>query len=163
MIVIDLSRFAELKVRMCKNKLDMRLLWCYFINYSAVLTEKDFEVFLMSQEPETFKIARDNLKSLSMDTNTRLAEIQRKRAIRDSFALVNDAKYQAMKKGVAKGRQEGREEGREEGRQEGLQTGLEKGRQAIALNMLKEQTDIAFISKVTGLPIKEIKKFKNGS
>ena len=156
MIVIDLSRFAELKLRMCKNKLDMRLLWCYFINYSAVLTEKDFEVFLMSQEPETFKIARDNLKSLSMDTNTRLAEIQRKRAIRDSFALVNDAKYQAMKKGREEGRQEGLQTGREEGREEGL----EKGRQAIALNMLQKKLDISLIAEVTGLTEKEIKNLR---
>ena len=64
-----------------------------------------------------------------------------------------------------------RNEGREEGWQKGLQKGLQAGRmeerqkrnQEVILNMLREKADIAFISKVTGLPIKEIKKFKKGS
>ena len=42
-----------------------------------------------------------------------------------------------------------------------------EGRQArdkeVVLNMLKEKTDISFISKVTGLSEKEIKKLKNSS
>ena len=41
--------------------------------------------------------------------------------------------------------------------------GLRKGRQEILHNMLKKKVDINFISEVTGLPIKEIKKLKNGS
>ena len=62
---------------------------------------------------------------------------------------------------------EGRIEGRQEGQQEGLQKGLQKGRQeeerqAVVRNMLKERVDLAFISKVTGLPVREIKKLKNG-
>ena len=48
-----------------------------------------------------------------------------------------------------------KEKGRWEGRQE--------GRQEVVLNMLKEKADISFISKVTGLSAKEIKKLKNGS
>ena len=43
------------------------------------------------------------------------------------------------------------------------QEGRQEGRQEVILNMLRENADIAFISKVTGLPAKEIKKFKNGS
>ena len=54
-----------------------------------------------------------------------------------------------------------------EGRQEGEKEGLQKGRHArnreVILNMLKEKADISFISKVTGLSEKEIKKLKNGS
>ena len=38
-----------------------------------------------------------------------------------------------------------------------------EGRQEVVLNMLKEKADISFISKVTGLSEKEIKKLKNGS
>ena len=48
---------------------------------------------------------------------------------------------------------------REEGQQEGRQ---ERDKQVIA-NMLKEKMNISVISKVTGLPETEIKKFKNGS
>ena len=48
-----------------------------------------------------------------------------------------------------------KEEGRWKGRQE--------RDQEVILNMLKEKADISFISKVTGLPEKEIKKLKNGA
>ena len=113
------------------------------------------EVFFMSPESETFKIAVDNLKHLSTEQNVRFAEIQREKAIRDSFSLVTDAKHEAMK--------QGREQGREEGREEGLEQGMEKNRQAIALNMLKEGLDIALICKMTGLSEEEIKKLSNES
>ena len=47
-----------------------------------------------------------------------------------------------------------REHFKEEGRQEGIQ----KRDREVVLNMLKKQTDIAFISEVTGLSEEEIKK-----
>ena len=53
-------------------------------------------------------------------------------------------------KGIWKGEKKGRREGRQEERQQ------------VVLNMLKEKADISFISKVTGLSEKEIKKLKNG-
>ena len=56
-----------------------------------------------------------------------------------------------------------KEKGRWEGRQEGRQEGWQEGRQQFILNMLKKKLDISLISEVTGLPEKEIKKFKNGS
>ena len=52
---------------------------------------------------------------------------------------------------------------REEGLQKGIQKGREEGVQEVIVNMLKEKMNISIISKVTGLPEKEIKKFKNGS
>ena len=60
-------------------------------------------------------------------------------------------------------REEIRENFREEIREEFMQQGRMENQQAVILNMLKEKADIAFISKVTGLPEKEIKKLKNGS
>ena len=55
---------------------------------------------------------------------------------------------------------------KEKGRWEGLRKGRKEGRQEVhqevILNMLKEKADISFISKVTGLSEKEIKKIKNG-
>ena len=106
----------------------------------------------MSQESETFKIAVDNLRSLSMEQNVRLAEIQREKAIRDALSLTQGAKY-ARKKG----REEGLEQGLEQGREQGLEQGMQQNRQAIALNMLKEGLDIALICKITGLSEKELK------
>ena len=45
----------------------------------------------------------------------------------------------------------------------GLEKGWQDGRQEVILNMLKKKADISFIAEVTGLSVKEIKKFKNGS
>ena len=72
---------------------------------------------------------------------------------------------EAIKKGLLKkgGYMDIREEIRMEGRIEGRQEGRQEERQAVVQNMLKERADLAFISKVTGLPVREIKKFKNGS
>ena len=58
-------------------------------------------------------------------------------------------------------REQGRKEGRQEGMQQGVQQGMQKGMQAVICNMLREKTDISFISKVTGLPEAEIIKLKN--
>ena len=40
--------------------------------------------------------------------------------------------------------------------------GLQEGRQSVALKMLQEGVDIAFVSKVTGLSKEEIEKLTNG-
>ena len=56
-----------------------------------------------------------------------------------------------------------REEGIEKGMQKGMQKGRQEERQQVALNMLKEKMNISVISKVTGVPAKEIKKLKNGA
>ena len=76
-------------------------------------------------------------------------------------------RYEGRQEGMQEGMEKGWQEGRQEGRQEGMQKGMEKGMQArgkeIVLNMLKEKADLTFISKVTGLSIKKLKKFKNGN
>ena len=68
-----------------------------------------------------------------------------------------------IEQGREEGLQRGREEGMQQGKEEGLQQGRQEERQQVVLNMLKKKADISFISEVTGLPEKEIKKFKNGS
>ncbi len=60
-------------------------------------------------------------------------------------------------------KEKGRWEGRLEGKREGLKKGRHEGRQEVVLNLLKEKADIAFISKVTGLSEKTIRKLKNSS
>ena len=60
-------------------------------------------------------------------------------------------------------REEGLRQGIKQGMQQGMQQGRQEGVQAVISNMLREQADIAFISKVTGLPEAEIVKLtKNG-
>ena len=54
-----------------------------------------------------------------------------------------------------------REKGRWEGMKEGMKEGIQKNQKQVILNMLKEKVNLAFISKVTGVSEKEIKKLKN--
>ena len=49
------------------------------------------------------------------------------------------------------------------GWRKGLKEGRQEERQEVILKMLKEKLDIALVSKITGMPVKEIKKLKNGS
>ena len=56
---------------------------------------------------------------------------------------------------------EGRREGRTEGKREGKREGRKERDREIVLNMLQNQVDISFISKVTGLSEREINKLKN--
>jgi len=62
-----------------------------------------------------------------------------------------------------KGRFEGMRQGIRKGRQEGLQEGRQERDKEVVLNMLKKKAEISFISEVTGLSEKEIKKLKNGN
>ena len=95
--------------------------------------------------------------------------------------LWRELEYEAVKRGIftkggfmdirehfkEEGRQEGIQKGMKRGMQKGVQQGMQKGRQEerqqVVLNMLKKQTDIAFISEVTGLSEEEIRKIQNGS
>ena len=60
-------------------------------------------------------------------------------------------------------KEKGRWEGRQEGIKEGIKEGIQKGQKQVILNMLREKADISFISKITGLSEKEIKKLKTDS
>ena len=61
---------------------------------------------------------------------------------------------------------EEREKGLRDGLQKGLRDGLQKGRKEerreVVFNMLQAKTDVSFISKVTGMPEREIRRLKNG-
>ena len=72
-------------------------------------------------------------------------------------------KEESRKKGLQEGRQEGLQEGRQEGREEGRMEGRQERDRQVILNMLKENADMNFISKVTGLSSEEIQKLKKKS
>ena len=61
------------------------------------------------------------------------------------------------------GRQEGLQKGLQEGRQEGRQEGQQKEKERLALKLLQAKMEVSFISKVTELPEKEIRKLKDRS
>ena len=136
MTIVDLRLFSRQLGGRSQDLVDMVSFWCYFISQSARLTKADFEIL---SKHEVFKMAKELLQDLSMDSDLRYQELQREKAIRDSFSFVLDAKeagrVEGMKKGHAKGlqtgmkkgRAEGLQTGRKEGRAEGLQTGMKKG------------------------------------
>ena len=55
----------------------------------------------------------------------------------------------------------GLKRGMEQGIEKGIEKGIEQGIEQTARNMLKENTNIEFISKVTGLNIDQIKKLES--
>ena len=71
--------------------------------------------------------------------------------------IYREEKEQAIKDGKA----EGREEGLAEGREEGLAEGKEEGIILVIKNMLRNNVDLEFISKVTNKSVDEIKVISN--
>ena len=83
--------------------------------------------------------------------------------------------HDGQAKGYKKGYKRGQLEGVKQGEIQGLKLGIKQGEtqgykqgqleeaRRLVLNMLKENTKIPYIAKVTGLSEKEIKKMKNGS
>ena len=69
---------------------------------------------------------------------------------------------EAKQKGLLKkgGLMAGFRDVEQEIRMEGVQQGWQEGRQEVVSNMLKKNTDVDFISEVTGMSVKEIKKLK---
>ena len=55
-----------------------------------------------------------------------------------------------------------KQEGWEQGVQEGRQEGQKEKAQQVASNLFKDNADVSYISKVTGLSQKEVKQLKNG-
>ena len=123
--------------------------WCYFIKGSSSLTEEGRKALF--RKSEVFKMAESALKDLSVDSSVRVLEKLREKWVRDQ---VTDFKYATQK---------GHEEGMQKGMEKGMQKGMQKERRAVALNMLKEQADMCFICKVTGLSEEEIDKLKSNT
>ena len=73
---------------------------------------------------------------------------------------VEKAKKASLREGILKGRQEGHLKGRQEGRLKGRLEGRHEGVRKVVLKMLKEDVDLKFISKITGLSKREINKLK---
>ncbi len=137
MVFVDLSRFNK----DINNLVDLRDQWCYLIKESGRMSREQAK--LLSAKGEDMAKAVGLFDNVSMNDLTWLRQKTQERYERDQRAIKAFAVEKAM----------------EEGRKEGM----EKGMQQVALNMLKKSADMAFISEVTGLSEKELKKLKNGS
>ena len=164
MFFVQLSRFRPPGGDVNKL-LDLKSQWCYLLKESGRLTPKQAD--LLSRKGEDMALALKFLYELSADHRRQAEQEAIEKYERDQRGIKQFVYDKALKKGLKKGREEGREEGmqagREEGKAEGMQAGIEKEKQAVALNMLKKEADIAFISEVTGLSVDEVKKLKNSS
>ena len=74
-----------------------------------------------------------------------------------------EVSYEWFQKGETQGYKRGQLEGIQKGVKQGVKQGEQQEARRLTLNMLKENTKIPYIAKVTGLSEKEIKKMKNGS
>ncbi len=82
-----------------------------------------------------------------------LNDMTTERDIRNQIAFAKD-------KGFEEGREEGFEDGMEKGREKGIEEGRTKKQLDIAGAMLKDEIDIKFISKYTGLSEEQIAALK---
>ncbi len=76
---------------------------------------------------------------------------------------IQEGIQKGMQAGMQKGMQAGMQKGMQAGMQKGMQAGMQKGMQAVALNMLKKEAEVSYISEVTGLSEDQINRLKNGS
>lgn len=141
---IHIIELAKLKDKDSKEKLKE---WCKFIKAPESVGESTMK---------EIKMAKEELNKISQDKKERrLAEL-REKAIMDEMAIrdsgYNDGKKEGIKEGI--------EQGIEKGKNEGLKIGKKIRSIEIAKEMLKENLDLAVISKVTGLNSDELKNIK---
>ena len=156
---IHIIELAKLKDKDSKEKLKE---WCKFIKAPESVEEATMK------ENEEIRKAKEELDKISQDKKERrLAEL-REKAIMDEMAIrdsgYNDGFAEGKKDGLEEGIKEGMKEGIKEGIKEGMKQGVKDGKKIrnieIAKEMLKENLDLALISKITDLSIDEIKKLK---
>ncbi|WP_217593392.1 Rpn family recombination-promoting nuclease/putative transposase [Cohnella sp. GbtcB17] len=104
---------------------------------------------LIAMDP-TIRTAEERLSHLSEDDMTRMLYEAREKANRDRISFLKDAREQGL--------EEGRELGIAQGRELGIAQGRELGKVAVALNLLKAGTDIAAVSRLTELPVDQVRQ-----
>ena len=131
---IELPKFRKKDPDM-SNKLEQWL--CLICN------EED-KIKMAESKNEEIEKAKKELEKLAMNPEDRELYELRLKAIRDEMNIRYSGYIDGMAEGEAKGRAEGKNERNIE----------------IAKNMLKENVNIQFISKMTGLNLEEIEKLK---
>ncbi|MGE7915474.1 hypothetical protein [Lysinibacillus xylanilyticus] len=97
-------------------------------------------------------------RELNLSQEEVIAYLSRLKYILDEEAKLEDVKHMAEQQGMQKGMQKGIEEGKKEGKKEGKN----EAKVEIANNLLVNNMDIDFISKITGLSMERIEEIKKG-
>lgn len=185
MILTDKLEIHIIELEKLENNINLEdfknlLEWCEFIKNPGKVGNS------IMGENEYIKRAREELEKISQDDRERrLAEL-RDKAIMDEIAIrdsgfkegyeegkasgvkagIEAGLQEGMKQGIQEGKkqglQEGKKQGLQEGKAQGLEEGLIKGKKEnqieIAKKMIKENMDVAIISKLTELSESEIKE-----
>ena len=130
--------------------------------FMAGLTSKNFtELYhIMSKilsEKEVSKLIEDviNMTNEELLYNIHYWEKEKMDAL-----VEHNVKEDAKKAGLAEGLAEGHEKGLAEGHEKGLAEGSELAIKEVIKNMLKENINYEYISKITGKKLEEIKKIE---
>ena len=134
--------------------------WLYFIKNSKVVVNKN----MREEDIEEIKKAQKILEDISADEHEKWLAEMRLKYIRDKHAIEDfgyDKGYKSgQSKGIEIGKEQGIEQGIEIGKEQGIEIGSTKKQEEIARNLKKENVDIQFIARVTGLTEEEIEKIK---
>ena len=122
--------------------------WLYFIKSSKVVVNKN----MREEDIEEIKKAQKILEDISADEHEKWLAEMRLKYIRDKHAIEDF--------GYDKGYKSGQSKGIEIGKEQGIEIGSTKKQEEIARNLKKENVDIQFIARVTGLTEEEIEKIK---
>ena len=122
--------------------------WLYFIKNSKVVVNKN----MREEDIEEIKKAQKILEDISADEHEKWLAEMRLKYIRDKHAIEDF--------GYDKGYKSGQSKGIEIGKEQGIEIGSTKKQEEIARNLKKENVDIQFIARVTGLTEEEIEKIK---
>ena len=114
--------------------------WLYFIKNSKVVVNKN----MREEDIEEIKKAQKILEDISADEHEKWLAEMRLKYIRDKHAI-EDFGY---------------DKGYKSGQSKGIEIGSTKKQEEIARNLKKENVDIQFIARVTGLTEEEIEKIK---
>ena len=114
--------------------------WLYFIKNSKVVVNKN----MREEDIEEIKKAQKILEDISADEHEKWLAEMRLKYIRDKHAI-EDFGY---------------DKGYKSGQSKGIEIGSKKKQEEIARNLKKENVDIQFIARVTGLTEEEIEKIK---
>ena len=143
MMFIDLGCFKK----DIRQELDKKDQWCYFIKNAGRLSRDQLK--LLSTKGE------DMAKAVGLFDNVSARDLEWLRKRTEERAHWDKISMQA------EARRKGHAEGKAQGHAEGMEKGHAEGTQAVALNLLKEQVDIALICKVTGLSEEQVHKLKS--
>ena len=131
---IELPKFRKKDPDM-SNKLEQWL---------CLICDEEDKIKMAESKNEEIEKAKKELEKIAMNPEDRELYELRLKAIRDEMNIRYSGYIDGMAEGEAKGRAEGKNERNIE----------------IAKNMLKENVNIQFISKMTGLNLEEIEKLK---